>query len=72
MTLMQNECTKIIRDKIQCYWNETLSKILFLETSKKPKNAEYYEVYLEKNFVPRKFRTKLPDNCETGTRQFSH
>ena len=34
------ERTKIVRDKIQFYWNETLSKRLFLETSKKPKNAE--------------------------------
>ena len=34
------ERTKIVRDKIQFYWNETLSKRLFLETSKQPKNAE--------------------------------
>ena len=65
------EHAKIIRDKIQFYWNETLSKRLFLETSKKPKNAEYYEVYLEKNLVPRKFRTKLPDNCKTDPRNLT-
>ena len=59
------ERAKVISDKIQFYWNETLSKRkdFFWKRLRNQKNAELYEVYLEKNFVPRKFRTKLLDNC---------
>ena len=33
-----------------------------LETLKKPKEAELYEIYLEKNYLLRKFKTKLPNS----------
>ena len=65
------ERAKIIRDKIQFYWNETLSKRkdFFWKRLRNQKSAELYEIYLEKNFVPRKFRTKLPDNCTEREKQ---
>ena len=65
------ERAKIIRDKIQFYWNETLSKRkdFFWKRLRNQKSAELYEIYLEKNFVPRKFRTKLPDNCTERKKQ---
>ena len=65
------ERAKIIRDKIQFYWNETLSKRkdFLCKRLRNQKNAELYEVYVEKNFVPRKFRTELPDNCTEREKQ---
>ena len=73
-SMNQNEAkerAKIIRDKIQFYWNETLSKRkdFFWKRLRNQKSAELYEIYSEKNFVPRKFRTKLPDNCTEREKQ---
>ena len=53
-----------IKQKFIIFWNDHLSrrKDLFWKCLRNQKNAELYEIYLEKNFVPRKFRTKLPNS----------
>ena len=53
-----------IKQKFIIFWNDHLSrrKDLFWKCLRNQKNAELYKICLEKNFVPRKFRTKLPNS----------
>ena len=53
-----------IKQKIIFFSNDLLSrrKDLFWKRLRNQKTADLYEIYLEKNFVPRKFRTKLPNS----------
>ena len=55
------ECADAIKQKFITFWNDHSSrrKDLFWKRLRNQKNAELYEIYLEKNFVPRKFKTKL-------------
>ena len=58
--------TKFSSVRTKPYRKEKTSSGNVCETKK---SAELYEIYLEKNFVPRKFRTKLPDNCTEREKQ---
>ena len=59
------ERARKIRNKIHIFWSDSLSKrkALFWKRLDNQKGAELYEFYMQKRFVPKKFRTKLPRHC---------
>ena len=59
------ERARKIRNKIHIFWSDSLSKRneLFWKRLHNQKDVELYEFYMQKRFVPKKFRTKLPGHC---------